>query len=284
MNMHCSTIYRLAALALLASGPALAGGLVELPGNFDGTSNMVDNPWYPLVPGQQSIFIEEDEDECGVIVIDVITTANQSRASVNGVLVREVLDRAYIDESGDFCEDGSGDPDDWELLEITLDWYAQDVDGNVWYTGEHSVATDHDECDHESDDPDPIFNNYFMPTEITGCLDGSWEAGYDIWDEESDEYILAGIIMLASPSKGDFYFQEYWEDEATDMGKVLTFKDVETVLYGELEDCLVSKDWVPLEPGSIEHKYFCYGYGLVQEEGTAGGKTGYSILVDVIDP
>ena len=284
MNTYRTTFARLAAIALFASAPALAGGLVELPGDFDGTSNDVDNAWYPLVPGQRSIFIEEADDECEIIVIDVIATANQSRTSVNGVLVREVLDRAYFDESGAFCEDGSGGPDDWELLEITLDWYAQDVNGNAWYMGEHSVATDHDECDHDSEDPDSIFHSYFMSTDITGCLDGSWEAGYDIWEEDIDEDILAGIIMLANPEKGDFYFQEYWEDEATDMGKVLNFKNVETVMYGEQEDCLKTKDWVPLEAGSIEHKYFCYGLGLVLEEGTAGGKTGYSILVDVIDP
>lgn len=284
MNIHRTSFTRLVAIAMLASAPAFAGGLVELPGEFDGSSNDVDNAWFPLSPGQQSIFIEEEDDECSIIIIDVIATANQSRPSVNGVLVREVLDRNYLDESGAFCEDGSGELDDWELLEITLDWFAQDVGGNVWYTGEHSIATDHDECDHDSEDPDPTFESYFMPTEITGCLDGSWQAGYDIWEEEPNEDILAGIIMLADPKKGDFYFQEYWEDEATDMGKVLTFKDVDTLVFGELEDCLVTKDWVPLEPGSIEHKYFCYGHGLVQEEGTAGGKTGYSILVDVTDP
>ena len=284
MNTQRIVFVLLVAIALLASTSALAGGLVELTGDFDGTSNHVDNPWFPLDPGQQSIFIEEADDECEIIVIDVIATANQSRTSVNGVLVREVLDRAYFDESGEFCEDGSGDPDDWELLEITLDWYAQDVNGNVWYTGEHSIATDHDECDHDSEEPDPIFHNYFMSTDITGCLDGSWEAGYDIWDEEIDEDILAGIIMLANPEKGDFYFQEYWEDEATDMGKVLNFKDVDTVVYGEQEACLVTKDWVPLDPGSIENKYFCHGLGLVLEKGTAGGKTGYSIQVEVTDP
>lgn len=284
MITHLKTLTLLVAISVLASGQAFAGGLLELPGDFDGTSNMVDNPWYPLASGQRSIFVEETDDGCEIIVIDVIATANQSRSSVNGVLVREVLDTVYFDESGAYCEDGSGDPGDWELLEITLDWFAQDVDGNVWYTGEHSVATDHDECDHPSDDPDPIFFNYFVPTEVTGCLDGSWEAGYDIWEEEPDEDILAGIYMLADPQKGDFYFQEYWEDEATDMAKVLNFRDVDTFLYGELEDCLVTKDWVPLEPGSIEQKTYCYGAGQVMEAGIAGGKTGYVILVDVIEP
>jgi hypothetical protein len=284
MKTHRNTLCQLALIALLACGQAFAGGLVELPGDFDGTSNIIDNPWYPLPPGQRSIWIEEADDECQVIIIDVIATANQSRASVNGVLVREVLDTVYLDESGEFCENGSGDPDDWELLEITLDWFAQDVDGNVWYTGEHSVATDHEECDHPSDDPDPIFANYFMPTDVTGCLDGSWEAGYDIWEDEADEDILAGIYMLADPQKGDFYFQEYWEDEATDMAKVLNFKDIETFLYGPQEGCLVTKDWVPLEPGSIEQKTYCYGLGQVLEKGVAGGKTAYVILVGVIDP
>jgi len=283
MTTHFNTLTWLATTLLMASGQAFAGGLIELPGDFDGTSNMVDNPWYPLPPGQRSIYVEETEDGCEIIVIDAIATANQSRASVNGVLVREVLDTVYFDESGDYCEDGSGDPDDWELLEITLDWFAQDVDGNVWYTGEHSVATDHDECDHPSDDPDPIFSNYFMPTDVTGCLDGSWEAGYDIWEEVEDEDILAGIYMLADPRKGDFYFQEYWEDEATDMGKVLNFKTIDTYLYDEQEDCVTIKEWVPLSPGNVEHKYYCRDYGLVLVQGNAGGKTEWTDLVAVED-
>jgi hypothetical protein len=68
------------------------------------------------------------------------------------------------------------------------------------------------------------------------------------------------------------------------MAKVLNFKDIETYYYGPLENCLVSKDWVPVEPGSIEHKYYCHGLGQVLEAGIAGGKTGYVILVEVIQP
>lgn len=26
---------------------------------------------------------------------------------------------------------------------------------------------------------------------------------------------------------------------------------------GEYSDCLVTKEWTPLEPGEIEHKYYC---------------------------
>ncbi|NND45892.1 MAG: hypothetical protein HKN58_11260 [Xanthomonadales bacterium] len=266
------------ALALLSSTAALAkGGFVELPGNFDGSSNDIDNPWWPLAPGSRLVYIEEAEDECVIGVLDIQTTVGQYRVTVDGVDVREVLDREFLDETGGDCDGDTANMGDWELLETTLDWYAQDVDGNIWYFGEHTVATDHDECDHPTDGVDPILG-------IEGCLDGSWEAGYDIWEAEADEDILPGIIMLAAPEKGQFYFQEYWEDEATDMGKVLNFKDVESVWFGPAEGCVVTKEWVPLEPGNVEHKYYCYGQGLVLVEGNAGGKTVWTDLVEVFDP
>jgi hypothetical protein len=261
---------------MLFSGLAVAkGGFIELPGDFDGSSNNISNPWWPMTPGSTLVYIEEDDDECVIGVLDIIETADQYMTEVNGVKVREVWDREFIDEDEESeCDGNLDDIDDWELLESTLDWYAQDVDGNVWYFGEHTVATDHDECDHDTAGVDPVLD-------LEGCLDGSWRAGYDIWEDEVDEDILAGIIMLDMPVKGQFYFQEYWEDEATDMGKVLNFKDIETVFYGDQEGCVVTKEWVPLEPGNVEHKYYCYGKGLLLVEGNAGGKTVYTDLVDV---
>lgn len=265
-------------LAMAVSTAALAkGGFVELGYDFDASSNDIDNPWWPLVPGSRLVYIEEADDECIVGVLDIRTTLGQYRTSVDGVAVREVLDREFLDETGGDCDGDTANIGDWELLEATLDWYAQDIDGNIWYFGEHTVATDHDECDHPTDGVDPVLG-------IEGCLDGSWEAGYDLWEEVADPEILAGIIMLAAPEKGQFYFQEYWEDEATDMGKVLNFKDVESVWFGPAEGCAVIKEWVPLEPGNVEHKYYCYGQGLVLVEGNAGGKTVWTDLVEVIDP
>ncbi|NNE06040.1 MAG: hypothetical protein HKO64_04705 [Xanthomonadales bacterium] len=264
-------------MTIVSSNLVAKGGYVELPGDFDDSSNNITNPWWPQPSGQTQVFLEEADDECVVGVVQVIATANQSRATVDGIKVREIWDREYIDNSPESCDGNLGDNGDWELTESTFDWYAEDIHGNVWYYGERSVATDHDECDHETDGVDPVIG-------LEGCLDGSWEAGYDIWEEQPDEDILAGIIMLASPEKGQFYFQEYWEDEATDMGKVLNFKDVETALFGDQQGCLVTKEWVPLEPGNVEHKYYCYGHGLVLVEGNAGGKTVWTDLVNVIDP
>ncbi len=264
----------LASLILGFSGSILAGGFVELEGVFDDSSQLLTNPWWPLPEDARFVYLAETEDECVVSVLDVLPAVGQYKTEIKGVKVRTLWDREFIDDIGD-CDGDTTDMGDWELLETTLDWYAQDIDGNIWYFGEHSVATDHDECDHPTDGVDPVLG-------IEGCLDGSWEAGADVADTGVDPAeVLEGIIMLRHPQKGQFYFQEFYEDQAEDMAKILTFKKTETFLYGSLPGCAVIKEWVPLEPGSIEHKYFCEGYGLVLVQGNAGGKTEWTDLVDV---
>ena len=65
--------------------------------------------------------------------------------------------------------------------------------------------------------------------------------------------------MLGSPSSGDRYKQEYWEDEAEDWGAVLRLNAKVSIDYldSEFEDCLMTREWTPLEPGEIEHKFYC---------------------------
>lgn len=125
-------------------------------------------------------------------------TGDQYPAIVDGVNVREVWDREFIDDVGD-CDAGTVDIGSWELLETTYDWYAQDIGGSVWYFGEFTVAFTHDECVHTTTAAEgPFFED--------SCLDGSWEAGYDIWAVIEDATILPGVIMLANPKKAQFYF------------------------------------------------------------------------------
>ncbi|NIM04591.1 MAG: hypothetical protein GTO55_01565, partial [Armatimonadetes bacterium] len=119
---------------------------------------------------------------------------------------------------------------DGELVEFTLDWHAQDIHGNVWYFGEYTT---------EYEDGEPVSH------------EGSWEAGVDD--------ALPGIIMLASPRKGARYRQEYYEDVAEDWGLVLSLDGSAEVPYGSYSGLLVTKDWTPLEPGQIEHKYYASG-------------------------
>ena len=65
--------------------------------------------------------------------------------------------------------------------------------------------------------------------------------------------------------------QEYYEDEAEDMGEILGLNESVTVPYGSFENCLLTKDWNPLEPGVIENKYFAPGIGFIMEVKVKGG-------------
>ncbi len=129
------------------------------------------------------------------------------------------------------------------LIEDTHDWFAQDDDGNVWYMGE-------DVTNYEYDDDDNL---------IGTDNEGAWEAGVDD--------ALPGIIMLADPEARVSYYQEYYEDEAEDMGMVVAIGvTVELENGTTYEDCLQILDWNPLEPDGLEYKYYAPDVGLVKEE------------------
>ncbi len=228
------------------AGLAMAGGFVELDFSANPSSHEITNPWWPLSEGALFVYVAEEDEECIVSVMEVLGRSGigeEYKTTIGGIGVRTVRDEELIDHDDD-C-DGVGDT---ELLERTLDWYAQDAAGNVWYFGEHTVATDHDEeeCDlwaDADDGGDEVWG-------LEGCLDGSWEAREDIVGTGMDAE--EGIVMMATPEKGKFYFQEYYEDVATDMGKVLNFKKVEAAIGGTtvvdetLDGCVMIKEWVPL--------------------------------------
>jgi hypothetical protein len=138
-----------------------------------------------------------------------------------------------------------------ELVELTFDWFAQDFAGNVWYFGEYSEEYEDGEVNTE----------------------GSWEAGVD--------GAKPGIVMLADPIEGSSYRQEYYEDVAEDMGKVLKLNAFVSVLYGDFAGCLATKEWTPLEPGAVEHKYYAPGVGLVLVMELTGGQTVPIELIDI---
>ncbi|HHT9130566.1 MAG TPA: hypothetical protein ACFYEC_06855 [Candidatus Brocadiaceae bacterium] len=50
---------------------------------------------------------------------------------------------------------------------------------------------------------------------------------------------------------------------AEDMGKVLSLNGAAIVPYGTFNNCLVTKDFSPLEPDVIENKYYAPNVGLV---------------------
>jgi hypothetical protein len=128
-----------------------------------------------------------------------------------------------------------------KLEEKTYDWYAQDKKGNVWYFGENSKE---------------YKNGHVVSTE------GSWEAG--------KHGAKPGIIMPAHPKVGQTYRQEYEKGVAEDMAKVIDLNGFVKVPYSSFNHVVVTKEWSPLEPGVVAHKYYGAKVGDAKEVSVKG--------------
>ena len=84
------------------------------PANF---THVVDNPYFPLVPGTTFTFVEK---ECRKSRENKVTVTHDTKM-ILGVKCVVVHDTVSVDG---------------KLLEDTFDWYAQDRQGAVWYFGE----------------------------------------------------------------------------------------------------------------------------------------------------
>ena len=74
----------------------------------------IDNPYWPMDPGTRWTYRETDKGGAKLKV--VVTISDQTKKIANGVAARVVRDTA--------TEDG-------EIIEDTIDWYAQDREGNI---------------------------------------------------------------------------------------------------------------------------------------------------------
>jgi len=184
----------------------------------------VTNPFFPLVPGSTKVFLS-DTDE-GLERIE--TTVTFEREEVMGVSCVVVHDVAFLEG---------------EVIEDTLDYYAQDVAGNVWYFGELSMS--------------------FEDGRLVS-LDGSWRAGED--------GARPGIIMEATPAAGDAYRQELLANEAEDAAIVTGPGRHVAVPYGVFDGCLETLDFTPIEPDLVEAKFYAPGVGVVLEVDPESGE------------
>jgi hypothetical protein len=129
-----------------------------------------------------------------------------------------------------------------ELVEDTDDWYAQDEWGGLWYLGEDTT---------EYENGEPVSRA------------GSWEAGVD--------GAQAGLIVPPSPEVGMTYRQEHYAGEAEDRGRILSLDELIEVPFGSYDEVLMTRDWTPLEPDVLEHKFYARGVGPVLVLGLSGG-------------
>jgi hypothetical protein len=132
--------------------------------------------------------------------------------------------------------------EDGELVEDTDDWYAQDKWGGLWYLGE-------DTTEYENGKP--------------AGKQGSWEAGVD--------GAQPGLIIPPRPEVGLSYRQEFYAGEAEDRGRILSLDELVDVPFGSYDEVLMTRDWTPLEPDVLEHKFYAKGVGPVLALGLSGG-------------
>jgi hypothetical protein len=222
----------IAVAAACSSEPSSPNYDPDLPTSW---ASAVTNPWFPLESGAISSFEAQTSAGLETNTVEVLPNPRV----VNGVSATEVWDRVYLDG---------------ELIEETYDWYAQDVDGNVWYLGE-------DTKEYENG--------------VVKSTKGSWEWGVG--------GALPGIIMWADPSAylNEAYRQEFKEGVAEDWGKVIALNEAVTVPAGSFTGCVKTEDWNALESGR-EHKYYCSGYGVVLEVGKKGTGTRTELVSRVV--
>jgi hypothetical protein len=180
------------------------------PANF-APGQEIDNRFMPLDAGTRFVY-HTFAANGSLEQIDTVTVTSATR-KLDGVITTAVHDVV-------------SDPHTHQVLEDTLDYYAQDKSGNVWYFGEQSSG-------------------------------GSWFAGVN--------GAQPGIIMEAHPKVGDSYNQENAPGIAEDHAKVISRKGTATVPYGphHFKHLLVTFETTSLEPGAKETKSYAAGIGEV---------------------
>jgi hypothetical protein len=141
------------------------------------------------------------------------------------------------------------------LEERTTDYYAQDKAGNVWYFGEATAELD-----------------------VHGKVktrEGSWLAGVN--------GARAGLFMPARPHVGQSALQEYYKGHAEDHFRVVSLSARVHTPAASSSHALLTKEWTPLEPRVLDHKYYVRGIGTVLEQTVKGGDE-RNVLVSVHRP
>lgn len=183
----------------------------------------IDHPLLPFAVGAEWVYEIETDEGLEVIVVTVLEETRE----ILGVPCTSVRDVVTLD----------GEP-----VEDTIDWYAQDREGNVWYFGEIALN----------------FEDGYIAD-----VDGSWIAGVD--------GAKPGIVAPAVSLPGTTYRQEWLINDAEDAATVLDDDATVVIGLGLFEHCVVTVDFTPVEPEALEHKSYAPGIGLILEEDPRSG-------------
>jgi len=186
-------------------------------------SAKVDHPLFSLVAVRSQTFegTEKDPKTGEVTKTRMEKRVLDQTATVGGVEVTALEVKEY-----------EGD----ELVERTLDYFAQHRDGSVWYFGERI------------DDYDG--------GKVKGH-EGQWLAGVG--------NARPGLYLPANPVVGQEFAQEQAPGVAEDRSTILAVGAELTTPAGTFTGCIRVKDFAPLSK-SEEFKFYCPKVGIAREE------------------
>ena len=209
----------------------IATGALELNGcssmNSSGTAqaqapkfshpSKITNPYLPLASLKQDILQNESERVERTAKPDV-----HKKIQIDGQTIE-----ALTVEDREFNAGG-------ELTEATLDYFAQDDDGNVYYLGE-----DVDE---------------YSRGKISGHS-GAWLFGKDTQ--------RLGLLMPAHPKVGDKFKSEDAPPITWEQDEVISLSETVTVPAGAFQHCVKIRERA--SDGDTEYKFYAPGVGCVEE-------------------
>ena len=192
---------------------------------------VITNPYYPLAVGAtwrwKGEFRNQPYEQADLVL--------SSTRRIDGVVTRPVVDRDFVKG---------------QIIAGSIDYYAQDDQGNVWYLGE---ATEH-----------------YVNGKLTDHAD-SWIAGKG--------GALPGIFMPAHPALGEPRFQqEYAPNVAADVEHITSIsRSVCEPLrcYGHV---VQANETTVLSPGVLSAKFYAPGVGLIGEDTLAGDPYSYRLI------
>jgi hypothetical protein len=192
------------------------------PQNFPEPTR-ITNQYYPLSPGAKFV-LEGNRKNIPLRVEVMVTRDTKVINSIKTVAVNEKIFEAR------------------QLIEDTIDWFAQDKSGNVWYLGQY--ATDYERGQQKGHE-------------------GSWEAGVN--------GAKPGVVMYASPQIGRAYRQEFAPKIAEDMAKVVKLNDSLCVPLKCFQgNVLVTEEWTSLDKTEVVRKHYAPGVGLIRSQTIKG--------------
>src|SRR3972149_2046028 len=189
----------------------------------------IDNDFFPVVPGSESVLESEDE------TIRLEITVLEETEEVAGIDTRILVESEF--------EDGL-------LIEVSRNFFAQVEEGQegagtVCYFGD-----DVDICDTGLEQ----VGDEFLCNGEEPSHEGAWRAG--------DDDNQPGIIMPADPQPGDVYNEEVAPGIAEDIAEVVALGEPIEVPAGEFVNTLTIEDCNPLEGGARDEKVYVEGIGI----------------------